>query len=227
VPTAIQSGDAAAPAGTGEEALERGRRLFAGECRFIAGAADMERLPAPEFPEIAFAGRSNVGKSSLINALTGHNALARISRTPGRTQQINFFQLGGALTLVDLPGYGYARASRGKIFNWTRLMHAYLKGRPNLRRLCLLIDARHGVKDGDRTLMKELDAAAVSYQAVLTKADKSRPAALKAVLDAVARELAGHSAAHPEIITTSARSKDGIATLRAVLAALAGGGQLG
>ena len=218
---------AAALAEPGDAALERARRLFARECRFVTGAADMDHLPVPGLVEIAFAGRSNVGKSSLINALTGRNALARISRTPGRTQQINFFQLDDVLMLVDLPGYGYARASKGRIGSWTRLMHAYLKGRPNLRRLCLLIDARHGIKDGDRVLMKKLDQAAVSYQAVLTKADKPRPSELDEVLAAVAAELAAHPAAHPEIVVTSARDGDGIATLRAVLAALATPGQLG
>ncbi|MHA1108004.1 MAG: ribosome biogenesis GTP-binding protein YihA/YsxC [Alphaproteobacteria bacterium] len=204
-----------------DEALERGRLLFARECSFVAGAAEIARLPEPGLLEVAFAGRSNVGKSSLINALTGHNALARTSRTPGRTQQLNFFNLGDRLMLVDLPGYGYARASKGKILTWTQVMHAYLKGRPNLRRLCLLIDARHGVKDGDRALIGELDKAAVSYQAVLTKADKLRPAALDQILEQVADELSRHPAAHPEIIVTSARDGGGIAELRAVLAALA------
>lgn len=227
VATAAKKSARAAVVSPDDDALERGRLLFARECTFVAGAAQMDRLPEPGLIEVAFAGRSNVGKSSLINALTGHNALARTSRTPGRTQQINFFRLGEALMLVDLPGYGYARASKGNIHNWTKLMHAYLKGRPNLRRLCLLIDSRHGIKDGDRELIRELDAAAVSYQAILTKADKPGVAALGEVLDSVAAELAGHPAAHPDIVVTSAREANGIKELRAVLAALATQSQLG
>ncbi len=209
------------------EALEAGRRLFAQECRFVTGAAARDHLPAVALTEVAFAGRSNVGKSSLINALTGHRTLARISRTPGRTQQINFFDLGGRLMLVDLPGYGYARASKKHIKAWTALVNDYLSGRPNLRRACLLIDARHGAMAGDRTVMKLLDAAAVSYQTVLTKADKTKPAALAAIVAELQRELATHGAAHPEIAVTSALTGDGIAELRASLAALAAPRQLG
>ena len=204
-----------------EEAIEAGRLLFARECAFVAGAATVAALPAGDLVEIAFAGRSNVGKSSLINALTGRNALARTSRTPGRTQQINFFRLGDALLLVDLPGYGYARASKSKIGAWTALMFDYLKGRAALRRLCLLIDSRHGLKDTDRELMKELDTAAVVYQVVLTKCDKLTAGALAAVTETVAEELARHPAAHPEILATSSQSGAGIAELRAALAALA------
>jgi GTP-binding protein len=209
------------------EALEAGRLLFARECRFIAGAAREGELPEATLPEVAFAGRSNVGKSSLINALCGQNALARTSRTPGRTQQINFFRLGDALLLVDLPGYGYARASKGKIADWTELMHAYLKGRPTLRRLCVLIDSRHGLKASDEALMEELDAAAVSYQAVLTKADKPESAAIAAIQDEIAGALARHPAAHPEVLVTSARTGAGIAGMRAALARLAGSTRLG
>src|SRR5262249_1839425 len=150
---------------------EEARRLFAQECRFVAGAASLDRLPEPELVEVAFAGRSNVGKSSLVNALTGRGALARASNTPGRTRQINFFRLDDALMLVDLPGYGYARAPKREIAAWTKLVDAYLRGRAPLRRLMLLVDARHGLKDSDRDLMKMLDAAAVSYQGVLTKID--------------------------------------------------------
>ena len=204
-----------------DAARETGRWLFAQQCDFIAGAVAMDHLPATELTEIAFAGRSNVGKSSLINALTGHTALARTSRTPGRTQQINFFSLGGRLMLVDLPGYGYARASKTRIKGWTRLVHDYLRGRPNLRRLCLLMDARHGIKTGDADLMALLDSAGLSYQVVLTKADQPSRRELEQVVDAVAAALARHPAAHPEIMVTSARDGDGIEALRATLAALA------
>jgi len=202
-------------------AIEAGRKLFAQTCDFVTGAASHDGLPAAALVEVAFAGRSNVGKSSLINALTGRRTLARISNTPGRTQQINFFDLGGRLMLVDLPGYGYARAPRAEIDAWTDLVNAYLAGRPTLRRICLLIDARHGAKDNDRRVMAMLDTAAVTYQAVLTKADKKvKAAALDDVVTALGGELARHAAAHPEIAVTSAQSGDGIADLRATLAAL-------
>ncbi len=201
-------------------AIEAGRLLFARECRFIFGAASLDALPPPDLMEIAFAGRSNVGKSSLVNALTGRRTLARVSQTPGRTRQINFFLLGEALVVVDLPGYGYARASKTLIRDWTRLVEDYLRGRPSLRRLCLLIDARHGVKPPDRDLMDMLDAAAVSYQVVLTKADKA--SSIGRVTGEVAAELARHAAAHPAIRVTSARTGAGIEALRAALAVLAG-----
>jgi GTP-binding protein len=204
-----------------EATLEFGRWLFAQQCDFIAGAVAMDHLPATELTEIAFAGRSNVGKSSLINALTGRGALARTSRTPGRTQQINFFSLGGRLMLVDLPGYGYARASKTKIKGWTQLVHDYLRGRPNLRRLCLLMDSRHGIKTGDAELLELLDKAGVAYQVVLTKADEPSRRELEQVVHGVAETLARHPAAHPEIIVTSARDGGGIEALRAALAALA------
>lgn len=203
------------------KALEYGRWLFAQECVFVSGAASEEGLPPPVLEEIGFAGRSNVGKSSLLNALAGRKTLARISHTPGRTQQLNFFQLGDRLMLVDLPGYGYARAPKDKIRLWNQLIHAYLSGRPNLRRLCLLIDSRHGLKDADREIMKILDRDAVSYQIVLTKADKSKAEELVRRTAALADELRGHPASHPEIFVTSARTGDGIAALRATLAALA------
>jgi GTP-binding protein len=201
--------------------LEAGRLLFARACDFVAGADKLEAMPDATLPEIAFAGRSNVGKSSLINALTGRKTLARTSNTPGRTQQINFFRLGDRLTLVDLPGYGYARASKTRIAAWTRLVNGYLKGRPGLRRVCLLVDARHGPKDVDREIMTMLDKAAVVYQVVLTKTDKTRPAELAACVAATAAELKSHVAAHPETLPTSAETAVGIAELRAALAALA------
>jgi GTP-binding protein len=205
----------------GAAALEAGRHLFAQACTFLGAAVEAERLPETTLPEVAFAGRSNVGKSSLVNALTGRKTLARTSHTPGRTRQLNFFDLGGRLLLVDLPGYGYARASKTDIKKWSAMARQYLRGRPELRRVCLLIDARHGAKDSDREIMAELDEAAVSYQAVLTKADKVKPQALAAVRGALETELARHPAAHPHIPVTSARTGSGIAELRAALAALA------
>ncbi len=203
------------------EAIERGRWLFSQECAFVAGAATFDRLPPAKLPEIAFVGRSNVGKSSLVNALTGRKTLARTSNTPGRTQQINFFKLQDALILVDLPGYGYARASKANIESWTDLIFAYLRGRPTLRRVCLLIDARHGLKDTDIEVMKDLDSAAVSYQIVLTKCDKMKPGPLERIVQDTAARIATHVAAHPKIVRTSSVSADGIAELRAELALLA------
>ena len=201
--------------------IEDGRRLFAHECSFIAGVATIDGLPPDGLPEIAFVGRSNVGKSSLLNALTGRTSLARVSHTPGRTRQLNFFSLAGRLMLVDMPGYGYAEAAKSEIAAWTDLIKLYLRGRAGLRRACVLIDARHGIKPTDRPLMDMLDEAAVSFQIVLTKADKVRGGALEALLAAVAAELAGHVAAHPVIHVTSAHESLGIAELRGALAALA------
>jgi GTP-binding protein len=208
-----------APAFTPSE-LESGRKLFAGDWRFVAAANAVERLPPAQGIEIAFAGRSNVGKSSLINALTGRRALARTSRTPGRTQELIFFAGPPALRIVDLPGYGYAAASKTKVAAWTRLIDDYLKGRANLARVFVLVDARHGLKDADAAALAALDAAGVAYQFVLTKADQVKPAELAANLDAVRGAAARHPAAFPDILATSARTGAGIDVLRATVARL-------
>ncbi len=204
-----------------EDALERGRRLFAGECRFVHAAAEAAQLPPAGLPEVAFAGRSNVGKSSLVNALTGRNSLARTSNTPGRTQALIFFDLAGRLGIVDLPGYGYAKVSRTKSAAWTALTRDYLAGRASLRRLCLLVDARHGLKDSDGALMDLLDRAAVVYQVILTKTDKLSAPALGRTVAQVEAGIARRAAAHPTVLATSARTGDGIPQLRAELVALA------
>jgi GTP-binding protein len=201
--------------------IEAGRRLFAHECRFVAGAADQAALPREDLPEIAFLGRSNVGKSSLINALTGRRMLARTSNTPGRTRQLNFFDLAGRLLLVDLPGYGYAAASKSAVSAWTRLTRDYLRGRASLRRVCLLIDARHGIKEPDRPIIALCDASGLSFQVVLTKCDELGAPDRDAVAERVAAELARHPAAHPEIHLTSAEKRLGIAALRADIASFA------
>jgi GTP-binding protein len=194
--------------------------LFAQDCRFIAGTMTVEALPPPGPIEFAFAGRSNVGKSSLINALTNRNSLARISRTPGRTQQINFFDLAGRLVLVDLPGHGYAKVGRAVVKEWSKLISAYLKGRPNLARLLLLIDSRVGFKEPDLKLMDLLDEVALSYQIVMTKADEMKPDELEIARARLAIQLERRPAAHPQIIVTSSRSKAGIDQLRAEMAAV-------
>lgn len=219
-PTADEQ-DLSPGAGEAAAALEAGRLLFARECSFVAAATEVGNLPEAKLPEIAFAGRSNVGKSSLLNALVGHKALARVSNTPGRTQQVNFFDLGGRLMLVDLPGYGYAKAPQSSVAGWTRLIEGYLRGRAPLKRAMLLIDARHGLKDSDRAAMKMMDASAVTYQLVLTKIDLVKGAALEAVRQAVAEEARRHPAAHPDIMCVSAERGAGVPELRAVLAALA------
>lgn len=212
-----------------EEAARReaGRLLFAREARFLLAVAEAAQVPPSALPEVAFAGRSNVGKSSLVNALTGRRTLARTSNTPGRTQQLIFFELDGRLMLVDLPGYGYAKAPKDDVERWTRLTRGYLKGRPQLRRVLLLIDSRHGLKEVDRAVMRELDRAAVSYQLILTKSDKVKAGELAAVRQATAAELARHVAAHPEIAVTSAEKGEGIEALRAALADLAAPAALG
>jgi GTP-binding protein len=197
--------------------IEAGRRLFAREARFIAGASEPLALPPEGLPEIAFAGRSNVGKSSLVNALTGRRMLARTSNTPGRTRQINFFDLGERLILVDLPGYGYADAPKAAIKSWTDLVRRYLRTRAALRRVCLLIDSRHGIKEVDRPLMCMLDDSGVSYQVVLTKTDKASAEELGRVLEEITAELAIHVAAHPEIHLTSAVDRRGITELHETL----------
>jgi len=182
-----------------DQITEVGRLLFARECRFVTGAAAIGQLPLAELPEVAFAGRSNVGKSSLLNALTGRNTLARTSNTPGRTQQVNFFDLDHRLMLVDLPGFGFAEAPKEQVRLWQELIDAYLRGRQVLRRTCLLVDSRHGIKDNDRQVMTMLDKAAVPYQLVLTKADKVKAPALAATRDLAGEEIAKRPADHPEI----------------------------
>ena len=201
--------------------LECGRLLFAKECNFLLGIEKLVQLPDSSLPEIAFAGRSNVGKSSLINALTGRKALARTSNTPGRTQQLNFFDLGRRLVLVDLPGYGYAKVSKTQVAAWTRTLKAFLRGRVALRRVCLLIDSRVGLKDLDRDMMEMLDAAAVVYQVVLTKVDKLKSDELETTTSMISDELAKRSAAHPMLALTSSNKSLGIRELRAGLASLA------
>ena len=202
-----------------QETAERARKLFAGPVTFLKSAPELQFLPVDDTPEIAFAGRSNVGKSSLLNALTNRKYLARTSNTPGRTQELNFFNVGEPLEmrLVDMPGYGFAEAPKDLVRRWRRLVNDYLRGRALLKRALVLVDARHGIKDVDRDMMGILDDAAVSYHIVLTKGDKVKPSALGALYEASANEAAKHPAAHPLIFTTSSETASGIAELRTAI----------
>ncbi|NNE41812.1 MAG: YihA family ribosome biogenesis GTP-binding protein [Marinicaulis sp.] len=201
--------------------LETGRKLFLGPCEFMLGVVRMDTLPDEGPAEVAFAGRSNVGKSSFLNALTNQKGLARASNTPGRTREINYFDLGGVMRLVDLPGYGYARASKKDIAAWISLTRNFLRGRSVLRRVCVLIDARHGLKASDIEVMDLLDETAVNYQIVLTKADKVKPTAVAALQKTTVEKIIRRPAAHPIIGATSSISGEGIPEMRADLAALA------
>lgn len=213
--------------GPNPEAIEAGRLLFARECRFMLGVVGLPQLPDPILPEVAFAGRSNVGKSSLINALTGRKTLAKTSNTPGRTREINFFEFEDRLRLVDMPGYGFAKVPKPMVEGWTQLIHDYLRGRAVLRRLCLLVDSRHGLKATDTQLMGILDKAAVNYRIVLTKSDKPAASYVKGVAADVTAALKEHPAAVPTPLVTSAEKGHGIAELRADLASFAETGASG
>lgn len=200
-----------------EDQIDAGRRLFGGPSRFLLGVAKLEQLPPEKGVEIAFAGRSNVGKSSLINALTGVNGLARASNTPGRTRELNFFDVNEALTLVDMPGYGYAKAPIKTVQQWRYLINDYLRGRAVLKRVFVLIDSRHGIKEVDHEIMKMLDAAAISYRIVLTKTDKIKASEREAVEADTMAKLRKHVAAYPELSVTSAEKRGGIDELRAAV----------
>ena len=201
--------------------VEAGRLLFAREVTFLRGGAALDGLPPIAMPEIAFAGRSNVGKSSLINALCGRSTVARTSNTPGRTQELNFFDVSGRLIMVDMPGYGFAKAPKDKVDAWKRLVNGYLRGRPTLRRCMMLVDSRHGLKDVDREMMKMLDQSAVVYQVVLTKVDKLSASELAEVRKRTQDEIVSHVAAHPTLILTSSEKGIGIPELRAEILQLA------
>lgn len=192
-------------------------KIFSGEATFMLGVVDMAGLPGTELGEFAFAGRSNVGKSSLLNALMNRKGLARTSNTPGRTQELNFFDIGGQFRFVDLPGYGYARASRTKVDAWTNLIFDYLRGRPNLLRVFVLVDSRHGLKPVDEEAMALLDEAAVSYQIVLTKIDKIKPTEADARIAEVEKAIAKRPAAFPAVLATSSQTRDGLEDLRATI----------
>ena len=199
---------------------EAGRKMFAGETDFVKGVVAMDGLPDPDRPEVCFAGRSNVGKSSLINALTGRKGLARASNTPGRTQEINYFTVGESHYLVDLPGYGYANAPIPVVEKWQRLLKNYLRGRVTLRRAFVLVDARHGVKPVDEEIMALLSSAAVTFQCVMTKTDKLKKGELDKVLVQVRQKLSTFASAYPEMVITSSEKGDGIETLRAIIAGI-------
>lgn len=204
---------------TGDQ-IDAGRRLFGGPSRFLLGVAKLEQLPPSKGIEIAFAGRSNVGKSSLINALTGMTELARASNTPGRTRELNFFNVNEAMTLVDMPGYGYAKASKSDVKRWQSVLRGYLRGRPGLTRAFVLIDSRHGILKADEEMFELLDDSAVTYQLVLTKIDKIKPAELEAVHEKVAAAIKKHPAAFPVVHATSSEKATGIPELRAEIAGL-------
>jgi GTP-binding protein len=217
---ALAAEPSATDAATNAAALEAGRLLFASECKFVFGAQRLDQVPPIAGPEIAFAGRSNVGKSSLLNALTGRRTLARTSSEPGRTRQLNFFDLAGVVTLVDMPGYGYARASKDIKADWQGMMFDYLRGRPTLRRVMLLLDARIELKQADHDVMALLDRAAVTFQIVLTKSDGLKPAALARKLAEAERLARSHAAAFPRVLHTSSETGDGVPALRGELATL-------
>ncbi len=200
---------------------ERARKLFAGPCDFVAGATTTDVFPMPTLPEIAFVGRSNAGKSSIINAITGRGALARVSHTPGRTRQINFFDLGGKVMLADLPGYGYAKASKTMTAEWNVLITAYLRGRPSLRRVVLLVDSRRGIMASDEDVLTMLDKAAMSTLVVLTKIDEMKSKELAAALETAEKQAAKHTAAYPQVFATSAHAKRGLDPLKLNLLLLA------
>ena len=220
VPTRTDDVSIAPEDGFSPQAIEAGRKLFAGECDFFFAAARSDGLPPIGSPEISFVGRSNVGKSSLINALTGRTGLARASHTPGRTQELIFFNMGGRLTLVDMPGYGYAAVAKQKSAAWAGLARDYLRGRPSLMRAFVLVDGRHGLKDSDEATMAALDAAAVSYAVVLTKRDEVKTADQPARIEATLEALRKRPAAYPKTFFTSARTGEGIVELRAHIALL-------
>lgn len=205
-----------------KEQLDKGNELFKQPCAFVLGVAHLEQLPLTEMPEVAFAGRSNVGKSSIINALTSQKGLAKTSNTPGRTQQLNYFNLNNQIHIVDLPGYGFAQAPENIVRQWQKLIFAYLQGRVNLKRVFVLIDSRHGIKKADTEIMDMLDKAAVTYQIILTKTDKISKKALEKVMAETKETIKKHAAAYINVIATSSEKKQGLDELRAEIGSLAG-----